>query len=145
MIPRMRWLSPLALVVAACASPTGGSGQRSAAGEASGPPQRTLVVATDATVDGFGEMFGGGKSGAEELQAMVHRVLAEADEKGTFVPGVAAKLPSIEDGTWRILPDGGSETPWSLNPKATWHDGTAISPADVVFSWQVAIAPDVPY
>src|SRR5438067_10633549 len=128
MITRMRWLIPLALVVAACASPTGGSGQRSAAGEASGPPQRTLVVATDATVDGFGEMFGGGKSGAEELQSMVHRVLAEADEKGTFVPGVAASLPSLDDGTWRILPDGSSETDWTLRAGARWHDGTPVSP-----------------
>jgi len=146
MLAVMRWLLPLAAFLAACATPsTGGSGPRSAPSDVAAPPQRTLVVATDATVDGFGEMFGGGKSGAEELQAMVHRVLAEADDKGTFVPGVAAKLPSIDDGTWRILPDGGSETTWSLNPKATWHDGTAISPADVVFSWQVAIAPDVPY
>src|SRR6476620_2419228 len=126
MVTLMRWLFPLALIVAACAAPPSASGPaaRSFGTDAPAPPQRTLVVATAATVDGFGEMFGGGKSGAEELQAIVHRVLAEADDRGTFVPGVAAKLPSIEDGTWRILPDGGSETTWTLNPKATWHDGT---------------------
>ena len=103
------------------------------------------MVATDATVDGFGEMFGGGKSGAEELQAMVHRVLAEADEKGAYIPGVAARLPSLDDGSWRLRPDGGSETTWTLRANARWHDGTPVSPEDVIFSWQVAMAPDVPY
>jgi peptide/nickel transport system substrate-binding protein len=141
----IRWLViPLLLsTVVACAGQPGvaPTGQGSAPTEV---PQRTLVVATDASVDGFGEMFAGGKSGAEELQAIVHRVLAEADDKGTYVPGVAARLPSLDDGSWRLLPDGGSETTWTLRSNARWHDGTLVSSDDVLFSWQVAVAPDVP-
>ena len=99
----------LLVLITACAGQPGASSSRQGSAPAQATaPQRTLVVATDATVDGFGEMFGGGKSGAEELQAMVHRVLAEADEKGTYVPGVAARLPSLDDGSWKLLPDGGS-------------------------------------
>src|SRR5438552_18307996 len=99
MAAAMRWLLPSLLLICARAEPRCAAGPRQRpSGEAPPAPQKTLVVATDATVDGCGEMFGGGKSGAEELQAMVHRVLAEADEKGTYVPGVAAKLPSLDDG-----------------------------------------------
>jgi peptide/nickel transport system substrate-binding protein len=142
----IRWLFLPLVFLVACAGQSGApSTRQGSAPTESAVPQRTLVVATDATVDGFGEIFAGGKSGAEELQAMVHRVLAEADEKGTYVPGVAARLPSLDDGSWRLLPDGGSETTWTLRPNALWHDGTPVSPEDVIFSWQVAIAPDVPY
>jgi peptide/nickel transport system substrate-binding protein len=104
-----------------------------------------LVVATDTEPDGFGEMFAGGKSGPEQVQAMVHRVLAELDDKGDYVPGVAAGLPSVARGTWTILPDGSSETIWHLRPNARWHDGTPVSVDDVVFTWHVALTPDVPY
>ncbi|HZT07126.1 MAG TPA: peptide ABC transporter substrate-binding protein [Chloroflexota bacterium] len=144
MRPQPHVMALAALLVVACAAPQPGSqAPRSAPSEE--PPARTLVVATDANVDGFGEMFAGGKSGPEELQAMVHRVLAEADAQGTYVPGIATKLPSLDDGTWKLRSDGGSETIWSLQPNARWHDGTPLTADDIVFSWQVAIAPDVPY
>ncbi len=107
--------------------------------------RKTLVVGNDAAIEGFGEMFAGGKSGPEQLQAMVHRVLAEVDAQGQYVPGIAAELPSTENGTWTILADGRSETIWRLRPSARWHDGTPVSADDLRFSWQVAVAPDVPY
>lgn len=131
-------------LIAACAAPPPGA-ERTASSPAQSAPAKSLVVATDTETEGFGEMFGGGKSGPEQLQAMVHRVLAEADDKGTHVPGIAEALPSIDRGTWHVLPDGGSETIWTLRPRVRWHDGTDFSIDDVVFSWQVALAPDIPY
>src|SRR5579862_7035445 len=105
-------------LLSACTGPaaTGGAPKDSSS---SGPPelaQKTLVVATDTEPDGFGEMFAGGKSGPEQVQAMIHRVLAELDDQGGYVPGVAAELPSVERGTWTVLPDGRSETVWRLRP-----------------------------
>jgi peptide/nickel transport system substrate-binding protein len=133
-------------MLAACApasssAPSGGDARQTPAA----PAKKTIVVGNDAAIEGFGEMFAGGKSGPEQLQAMVHRVLAEVDQQGQYVPGIAAELPSTENGTWTILPDGRSETIWRLRPNARWHDGTPVSAEDVRFSWQVAFAPDVPY
>jgi peptide/nickel transport system substrate-binding protein len=137
------------VVVSACAAPqpaeragtaAGGSGQGSASA-----PRRTLVIGNDAAIEGFGEMFAGGKSGPEQLQALVHRVLAEVDDKSGYVPGVAAALPSTDNGTWTVFPDGRSETVWQLRPDVRWHDGTPLTSEDVIFSWQVAVDREVPY
>lgn len=137
------------VAVLGCAAPTSPaetpSGAGTTAGERAAPVARTLVVATDTQVDGFGTMFFGGKSGPEELAAMVHRGLTDLDDKGVYFPSVAPELPSVDKGTWRVLPDGRAETTWTLRPNVRWHDGTAMSAEDIVFSWQVAIAPDVPY
>ncbi len=136
----------LALLLVDCAAPRGPAADGAADPLNPGSvPQRTLVVATDAELEGFGEMFAGGKSGPEHLQAMVHRSLADTDEQGIYFAQAAAELPSQANGTWRVLPDGRSETIWKLRPNALWHDGTPLSAEDVRFSWQVAIAPDVPY
>jgi peptide/nickel transport system substrate-binding protein len=145
-MPKPGLLFALVVFVVSCAAPAGRSGQDGTL--PAQPPQvsvRTIVVAADAEIEGFGEMFAGGKSGPEHLQAMVHRPLADTDERGAFFASAAAELPSLEAGTWRILPDGRSETLWKLRPNARWHDGAALEPEDVIFSWQVAIAPDVPY
>src|SRR5438045_4206244 len=94
----------VAFLLAACAAPStpASPGTESAPPPAaSAPPStRTLVVATDTQVDGFGPMFFGGKSGPEELAAMLHRGLADLDDKGVFFPSAAIALPSLDDGTW---------------------------------------------
>src|SRR5207249_7303185 len=54
------------------------------------------------------------------------------------------ELPSFDRGTWRLLDDGSMETTWKLRSAAVWHDGTAFSADDVLFSFQVYRDPDVP-
>ncbi|MBV8497368.1 MAG: peptide ABC transporter substrate-binding protein [Gammaproteobacteria bacterium] len=134
-----------ALLIAACSgavpTPSSAPGQPVPAPAA----PKSLVVAILAEPQGFGEMFAGGKSGPEHLQAMVHRQLAQPDERGTYRADIAAELPSQDRGTWQLFPDGRMDTTWQLRPNVLWHDGTPLTSEDVVFSWQVAIAPDVPY
>ena len=57
---RLQLLFPLVLLFAGCAAPGQDGGGSS--GGAQGPA-KTLTVATDAEIEGFGEMFAGGKSG----------------------------------------------------------------------------------
>lgn len=141
----MSMLLLLGLLSTGCAAPVAAPGVDDPGVPIPAPAAKSLVVATDTETDGFGDMFAGGKSGPEQLQVMVHRALAEADDKGTYTPGVATVLPSVQDGTWRILPDGRSETVWHLHPNARWHDGSPFTSQDVLFSWRVATALDVPY
>jgi peptide/nickel transport system substrate-binding protein len=144
---RMLWFLVLVtLLVGACAAPPRPSTEPSSPPQAStAATPKSLVVAITIEPPGFGEMFGGGTSGPEHLQAMLHRNLAQPDEKGDYRPEIVAELPSQEAGTWQLLADGRMETTWRLRPNVRWHDGAAFTPDDVVFSWQVALAPDVPY
>lgn len=138
------WLLVVGLLLAACAPARDSSLPGSERG-ADLPTTRTLVVATDTEPTGFGEMFAGSKSGPEHLETMLHRSLAEVDDRGNYIPGVAVALPAQDAGTWKVFPDGRAETTWTLHPTARWHDGAPLSAADVVFSWRVYLAPDVPY
>ena len=59
------------------------------------------------------------------------------DAQGNLLPWVAAKVPSIADGDWKVLPDGGMEVTWKLKPNIKWHDGTPFSAEDLAFSFGV--------
>jgi len=138
----------VSVAASACSSASpAGPQNRSAGAQPTAAPEvaKSLVVAIPSEPEGFGEMFAGGNSGPEHLQAMLHRDLVQPDERGTYIPEVAADLPSQEKGTWTILPDGRMNTIWELKPNVLWHDGGPLRADDVFFSWQVAIAPDVPY
>ena len=47
-------------------------------------------------------------------------------------------MPSIDDGDWKLLPDGGMEVTWKLRPDVKWHDGTLLSAEDFVLGIQIA-------
>jgi peptide/nickel transport system substrate-binding protein len=54
---------------------------------------------------------------------------------------LAAELPSIDAGTWKVFDDGRMEVTWRLNRGVLWHDGTEFTSADVRFGWQAAADP----
>jgi peptide/nickel transport system substrate-binding protein len=87
---------------------------------------------------------GGGGTGARELSNTVNQHLVAIRNDGSPTPRLLEELPSIERGTWRVLPDGRMETTFRLRPIVLWHDGTPFSAQDVIFSWEVGRDPDVP-
>jgi peptide/nickel transport system substrate-binding protein len=50
---------------------------------------------------------------------------------------LAEQVATLENGLWKLLPDGRMETTWKLRQGARWHDGTALTTDDLVFSLQV--------
>jgi peptide/nickel transport system substrate-binding protein len=50
---------------------------------------------------------------------------------------LAETVASLENGLWKLLPDGRMETTWKLRPGARWHDGAALTTDDLLFSLQV--------
>ncbi|MEA2642969.1 MAG: peptide/nickel transport system substrate-binding protein, partial [Chloroflexota bacterium] len=58
-----------------------------------------------------------------------------------FQPWIATELPSIERGTWKVLPDGRMETTWHLRRDVKWHDGQTMTAGDLVLGWQVVTDP----
>jgi peptide/nickel transport system substrate-binding protein len=75
--------------------------------------------------------------GAEELEELVNARLGMVDPEGKVRPQLASSVPTANDASWTVLPSGEMDTTWKINPKAKWHDGTAFTADDVVFSFGV--------
>jgi peptide/nickel transport system substrate-binding protein len=133
-----------ALVLAACApaaEQAGRTGQSSAEGAM---PQRTLVVAVRGEAPTIANKPLVGFSGAlQDLQSPFNAALDGKDERGVPSPHLAEALPEANTENWRVLPDGRMETTYRLKPTLTWHDGTPLTSADFVFSWQVYSTPEL--
>jgi peptide/nickel transport system substrate-binding protein len=70
--------------------------------------------------------------------------LSYADDKGDLHPRLAEAVPTIENGGWRVFPDGRMETTWKLRPNVRWHDGAPLTTADLVFGATVEQDPELP-
>src|SRR5207247_6912865 len=53
-------------------------------------------------------------------------------------------VPTVENGQWKLLPDGRMEIRWHIRQGARWHDGTPFTSDDVIFTVQVAADPEIP-
>jgi peptide/nickel transport system substrate-binding protein len=79
-------------------------------------------------------------TGARDVAAarVVSEPLFSIAPDGTFIPILAADIPSLEnggraqDGTWTI---------WRLKQGVVWHDGTPFTADDVIFTWEYVTDP----
>jgi len=76
----------------------------------------------------------GSVPGLDVLEEMVNAGTANFDREGALRPQLAEAVPSLENGLWKLLPDGRMETTWKIRPGAVWHDGTPFTSADLVFT-----------
>src|SRR5581483_11972924 len=120
--PRMR-LAPLvssllALVtLAACVAPARPTptGAPSAPGAVASGPKRVVVGVLGAHVTLNTKSIGPGRPpGYDALEALVSAGLANVNDRGLLHPQLAEDVPTIENGLWRVLPDGRMETTWHI-------------------------------
>lgn len=88
---------------------------------------------------------GGRIDGGSELSGLVSSGLTVLDQRNQRVPVLAEAVPTVENGLWRLLPDGRMETTWKIRDGTVWHDGTPFSAEDVVFSARVDQDPNLPF
>src|SRR5687768_4281853 len=69
---------------------------------------------------------------------LVHSGLSVKDADGNLRPVLAETVPTLENGLWKLYPDGRMETTWRLRDGARWHDGAPFTTDDLVFSLQVS-------
>jgi peptide/nickel transport system substrate-binding protein len=132
------------IVLAACAPPPPVA--RTDTGpdaKPSGAPTTLRIATVREPVDGIA-LFGGSGDANAQHTSMFHVGLTAFDGQGTLLPRAAQKVPSISDGDWKMLPDGGMELTWKLRPGTRWHDGTPLTAEDFVFGLQVVRDPEVP-
>ena len=68
---------------------------------------------------------------------LVHSGLTVLGDQGVRHPQLVEAVPRLENGLWKILPDGRMETTWKIRDGARWHDGVALTAEDLLFTLQV--------
>jgi peptide/nickel transport system substrate-binding protein len=74
-----------------------------------------------------------------ESASLVIEPLARYNEKGELVPYLAAEIPTVENGG--VSADLTSIT-WKIAPGLLWSDGSAVTAADVIFTWTYCTHPE---
>src|SRR5205823_13284808 len=86
---------------------------------------------------------GGGTFGGE-FNYLVNSPYTIQDPQGRVLSNLAADIPSQENGTWVVNPDGTMRTTWAIRPNALWHDGRPVTTADVELAFRVYTDPGLP-
>ena len=128
------------LSVMACASPrpaTDDSGGQPGSQARTGP--KKIVAAIQGNpVGAYGRLDpNSSERGKAEIATLLNGSLTVHDPNGVLHPQLSEAVPTIENGMWRVLPDGGMETTWKIRNGAAWHDGTPLTTDDLTFTLNV--------
>lgn len=119
-----------AVLVTACVPTDGQSVDR--AREATQAPKR-IKFALFHDVASIG-MSGGNLGERSALNGLTNAGLTNLDEAGTRRPQLAEVVPTLENGLWKLFPDGKMEVSWRIKPNVSWHDGAPFQATDVAFT-----------
>ena len=78
-------------------------------------------------------------AGTKDIEAasLVLEPLARYDDGGTLVPFLAVEVPTVANGG---VSEDLTTITWKLQDGLLWSDGTPVTAADVVFTWQYCTA-----
>jgi peptide/nickel transport system substrate-binding protein len=121
-------------------APTGVSRPAGETAAARGP--KRLVVSTQVDQKAFHEgvnrtTIAGPPRGGPELVWLLNSGLTVIDDRGEVRGQLAESAPTIENGRWKLFPDGRMETSWAIRAGAQWHDGTPFTAEDLLFTAEV--------
>ncbi len=79
--------------------------------------------------------------GTKEVEAasLVLEPLARFDDTGTMVPWLAESIPSVDNGG---VSEDLTTITWQLKEGLEWSDGSAVTPADAIFTWEYCTHPE---
>ena len=141
-------LVTIVVLAGACApsSPsTGGSvPQAGQAAPSTSTTPKVLTIAVRDEPSDFGSFTAtSGIRGSTNALMVAHNALTAVDEREAVLPQLATELPSVEKGTWRMNGDGTMDITWKIYPNVKWQDGTPLTSADLLFSFQVYKDPEI--
>ncbi len=144
----VKFVSLLALLLLACAGP---SPRQEAQSPSAAQPAPTQPKRVTTAINGNPTTFyprtlvlSGGTPGVDALADLVQAGLAVREPNEALQPRLADAIPSLENGQWKLFPDGRMETTWRLRPGVRWHDGTPLTAEDLVFTLTVSRDRDLP-
>lgn len=142
----IHWLvAGVALV--ACAAPqradqAGSQGAQPAPGAAQ-PKRVTAAIMGDPPALATA-LAGFGIRGVDAIEHLLNAGLTIVDNRGTLQPRLAEAVPSLDAGSWTLLPDGMMETTWRIRHGALWHDGAVVTADDFLFRARLAQDRELP-
>jgi peptide/nickel transport system substrate-binding protein len=143
-LPLRAALLMLFVLLVGCAGPagdrrTGSAGEPGGAQRAGAPKRLTAAILGDLNTFSYLINVGVGSiRGVDEVEKLVHSGLTIVHgETGLMAPLLAENVPTLENGLWKVMPDGRMETTWRIREGARWHDGTPVTSADLVFTTAV--------
>lgn len=141
-------LLAVAALVSACTPPSRSDVPRGAQSEAASRPSgavapKRIVAAIrgdpHTLSDAINFASGGSSSaGVREIEQLLHAGLARLDVRGELLPQLAETAPTLENGLWKLLPDGRMQTSWKIKQGVQWHDGAPLTAQDLLFTATVA-------
>jgi peptide/nickel transport system substrate-binding protein len=139
---RLAFLALILLVVgcAAPATPPTSSPGTAVPGSTSSRPRVITAVGSEVDTLPTRIQVGGGTYGGD-FNYLLNSPFTIQDPQGQVHPNLAAELPSQDNGTWAVNPDGTMETTWKIRPNALWHDGTPVTTADVQLAFRIYLDP----
>ena len=135
----------LGVVLAACAPPParqGASGDRPN-GARGAPKSVTVAIMADPPIVAKILNPGSHWRGVEHIEALLDAGLTRQGGGGRHAE-MAETVPTVENGLWKVNPDGTMEITWKIRDGVQWHDGTPVTSADMMFTMQVGMDRDVP-
>jgi peptide/nickel transport system substrate-binding protein len=126
------------LLLAACgpvqrATTPGATGDETV--RAAGPKRIVSVIrGTPVSLAQQRTQRGGSVRGLDGIEELVHAGLSFIKEDGTRAAQLAEAVPTIENGLWKVFPDGRMETTWKIKPNIRWHDGAPFTTEDLLFT-----------
>ncbi len=82
--------------------------------------------------------------GADAVEELFSAGLVRFTPEGEPSAQLAEVVPTLENGLWRVFPDGRMETTWRIKDGVKWHDGTPFTADDLVFTVQVNQDREIP-
>jgi peptide/nickel transport system substrate-binding protein len=133
----------LLIVLAACqatpsARPSAGNPANANPGQSSGGKRLTAVIMGNPPT--FSSRFNpttGSVPGLDVSEELLNAGMSNYTVTGDLRPQMAEAVPSLENGLWKLLPDGRMETTWKIRQGAVWHDGKSLTSDDLLFTTEL--------
>src|SRR5436309_14139887 len=86
---------------------------------------------------------GGTVPGAGQFKVLSSSGLTAIDENQAIQAQLGEAVPTIENGQWKVFPDGRMEVTFRIRDGARWHDSQPLTTEDLLFSVEAGRDPDV--
>jgi peptide/nickel transport system substrate-binding protein len=115
-----------------------------------GTPRDTIVVGVSAEPETLflPSLDANAITPATQVAGAIHLPLTQRDERNEYVPRLAKRVPTLENGLATVAKDAAGKDQlivrYELREGARFSDGSPVTSEDVKFSWELALNRDAP-